>query len=140
MHQRSRALAATTLAVTLMTAMPEPAGAVDEGRQQQLQQATEVIDTARFAKEPPYTIGLSAGYLNNSSVVIAQQHVLYEAAQHEEFDEVIVTDANFNPAKQVADIEDLISKGDDLILYWPVDEQAIQGALKKAVDQGIPTI
>ena len=99
-----------------------------------------MIDTARFQKEPPYTIGLSAGYLTNSWVVFAQQHILYEAAQHDAIEEVIVTDANFNPAKQVADIEDLISKGVDLILYWPVDEQAIQGALKKAVDQGIATI
>lgn len=112
----------------------------EEGRERQLEQAKETVDTSRFQKEPPYTIGLAAGYLTNSWVVFAHQHIPYEASQHDEIEEVIVTDANFNPAKQVADIEDLISKGVDLILYWPVDEQAIQGALAKAVEQGIPTI
>ena len=118
-----------------------PGGRPDRAsREQQLEQAKETIDTSRFKKDPPYTIGLSAGYITNSWVVFSQQHIRYEAAQHPEIDEVIVTDANFNPAKQVADIEDLVSKGVDLILYWPVDEQAIQGALQKAVEQGIATI
>lgn len=122
MRQTLRAAAAALVAV----AIGAPAAAQTEAsREQQLEQAQETIDTSRFKKDPPYTIGLSAGYLTNSWVVFAQQHILYEAAQHPEIDEVIITDANFNPAKQVADIEDLLSKGVDLILYWPVDEQAI---------------
>jgi ribose transport system substrate-binding protein len=137
MRQTLRAAAAALVAV----AIGAPAAAQTEAsREQQLEQAKETIDTSRFKKEAPYTIGLSAGYLTNSWVVFAQQHILYEAAQHPEIAEVIITDANFNPAKQVADIEDLVSKGVDLILYWPVDEQAIQGALQKAVEQGIATI
>ena len=137
MRQTLRAAAAALVAV----AIGAPAAAQTEAsREQQLEQAKETIDTSRFKKDPPYTIGLSAGYLTNSWVVFAQQHILYEAAQHPEIAEVIITDANFNPAKQVADIEDLVSKGVDLILYWPVDEQAIQGALQKAVEQGIATI
>src|SRR3989441_11127331 len=34
----------------------------------------------------------------------------------------------------------LISKNVNLILYWPVDEKAIQPALEKAVVKGIPTV
>ena len=51
---------------------------------------------------------------------------------------MIVTDAAFNPTKQVADIEDLIAKNVNLIIYWPVDEKAIQPALEKAVAKGDP--
>ena len=138
MKQELRAVAIAT-ALLLVGALL-PAEAAEASREQQLKQARETVDTSRFKKEPPYTIGLSAGYLTNSWVVFARQHILYEASQHPEIDEVVVTDANFNPAKQVADIEDLISKGVDLILYWPVDEQAIQGALTKAAEQGIATI
>ena len=129
---------ATALAVIVLLA--QTAVADEASQKKQVEQAKETVDTSRFQKEPPYTIGVAAGYLSNSWVVFAKQHILYEASQHEEIEDVIVTDANFNPAKQVADIEDLISKGVDLILYWPVDEQAIQGALAKAVEQGIPTI
>jgi len=140
MSEKTGVLAVAIMAMALTGAVPQPARAADAAREQQLEQAKEMVDTTRFKKDPPYTIGVSAGYLTNSWVVFAQQHILYEASQPPEIDEVIMTDANFNPAKQVADIEDLISKGVDLILYWPVDEQAIQGALEKAVEQGIPTI
>jgi ribose transport system substrate-binding protein len=132
-------LGAVFAALALVT-VGVAAAQAEATREQQLEQAKETLDTNRFKKDPPYTIGLSAGYLTNSWVVFARQHILYEASQHADIDEVIVTDANFNPAKQVADIEDLISKDVDLILYWPVDEQAIQGALQKAVERGIATI
>src|SRR3989454_3557968 len=100
----------------------------------------ETVATARFKKAAPYRVGVAAGYLSNSWVVFCLQHIRYEAARHKEISEVLVTDAGFNPGKQVADIEDLISKNVNLILYWPIDEKAIQPALEKAVVKGIPTV
>jgi ABC-type sugar transport system substrate-binding protein len=114
--------------------------AAEDARVLQEQRAAQLVDTSAYKKSGPYKIGVSAGYLGNSWVVFALQHIKYEASLHKEISEVLVTDAAFNPAKQVADIEDLISKGVDLILYWPVDDKAIEGALKKAVVKGIPTI
>lgn len=131
--------AAVACGVAAATVAP-PARAQDDARAKQLAQAAERVDTSRFKKEPPYTVGVAAGYMSNSWVVFAMQHIKYEASQHPEIKEVLTTDAGFNPAKQVADIEDLISKGVDLLLYWPVDEKAIQAALEKAVAAGIPTI
>src|SRR5256886_3627348 len=100
----------------------------------------ETVTTARFKKAAPYRVGVAAGYLSNSWVVFCLQHIRYEASRHKEISEILVTDAGFNPGKQVADIEDLISKNVNLILYWPVDEKAIQPALEKAVAKGIPTV
>jgi len=128
--------AALALAATVWT----PAGAQDETRVMIERQSAEMVDTSAFAHDGPITVGVSAGYLSNSWVVFALQHIRYEASLHDEIEDVLVTDAGFNPAKQVADIEDLISKGVDLLLYWPVDDKAIEAALKKAVDAGIPTI
>src|SRR5215472_3507355 len=109
-------------------------------RELQSNQMREVVDTAKFKKAPPYKIGVSAGYLSNSWVVFCLQHIRYEASLHPEITDIIVTDAAFNPTKQVADIEDLISKNVSLILYWPVDDKAIEPVLKKAVEKGIATI
>jgi ABC-type sugar transport system substrate-binding protein len=106
----------------------------------QKKQMAETVNTAKFKKPGPYTIGVAAGYMSNSWVVFCLQHIRYEASLHKSVKEVIATDAAFNPAKQVADIEDLISKGVSLIIYWPVDEKAIQPALAKAVAKGIPTV
>jgi len=102
--------------------------------------AKEPIDTARFKKDAPYRVGLSAGYLSNSWILFAAQYVRYEASLHPELEELLVTDAGFNPAKQAADIEDLVSKDIDLLLFWPVDEKAILPTLEKAAEKGIVTI
>lgn len=106
----------------------------------QTQKAAETADTAAFKKDGPYTIGVSAGYLANSWVVFALQHVRWEASKHPEIENIIVTDAAFNPAKQVSDIEDLLRQGVDLLIYWPVDDASIADVLKRAVDSGVPTV
>lgn len=106
----------------------------------QTRQMAETVDTRKFKKPGPYTIGVAAGYMSNSWVVFCLQHIRYEASLHKDVRDVIVTDAAFNPTKQVADIEDLIAKNVSLIIYWPVDEKAIQPALEKAVAKGIPTV
>jgi ABC-type sugar transport system substrate-binding protein len=102
--------------------------------------ANAPVDAARYNKEPPYRVGLSAGYLSNSWILFAAQYVRHEVSLHPEIAELIVTDAGFNPAKQAADIEDLLSKKIDLLLFWPVDEKAILPALRKVADQGVVTV
>src|SRR5690349_20171051 len=128
------------LLAPLLAALPFAASAQTVDRAAQSKQIAETVTTTQFKKAPPYVVGVSAGYLSNSWVVFALQHIRYEASLHKEISNVIVTDAAFNPTKQVADIEDLISKNVSMILYWPVDEKAIQPALEKAVQRGIPTI
>lgn len=105
-----------------------------------LEVAKQPIETKPFEKAPPYKVGLSAGYLSNSWILFASQYVKYEASLHSEINDLVITDANWNPAKQVADMEDLISKDIDVLLYWPVDEQTVLPALQKAVKKGIPTV
>src|SRR5690606_11035966 len=102
--------------------------------------AQENVDTTEFQTDPPWTIGVSAGYLSNSWVVFALQHLRYEASLHPEVAEIIVTDAGFDPSKQIADIEDLLNQGIDLLVFWAVDNQSIQPALDAAVAQGVPVV
>jgi len=128
------------LLAPLLAALPLAAPAQTVDRAAQSKQIAETVTTTQFKKAPPYIVGVSAGYLSNSWVVFALQHIRYEASLHKEISNVIVTDAAFNPTKQVADIEDLISKNVSMILYWPVDEKAIQPALQKAVAKGIATV
>ncbi|MBV9529674.1 MAG: substrate-binding domain-containing protein [Bradyrhizobium sp.] len=130
-------IAATLGLVVVSSRMPAVA---QTDRMVQQRQIGEDVETTKFKKPPPYRIGVSAGYLSNSWVVFALQHIRYEASRHPEIGDLIVTDAAFNPTKQVADIEDLISKNVSLILYWPVDEKAIEPALEKAVARGIATV
>ncbi len=127
------------VALMLLVAGATPSFAQTD-RSLQEKQASEQVTTTEFQKSPPYRIGVAAGYLSNSWIVFCLQHIRYEASLHPEIKEVIVTDAAFNPTKQAADIEDLISRNVSLILYWPVDEKAIEPALKKATSKGIGTV
>ena len=138
--QSTRETRRALLLAPLLAALPWRAGAQTPERETQRKQIAETVDTSKYKKAPPWVVGVSAGYLSNSWVVFCLQHIRYEASLHKEITNVIVTDAAFNPGKQVADIEDLISKNVSMILYWPVDEKAIQPALQKAVAKGIPTV
>lgn len=142
--KRPFSLSATIVAAAVLIGHGALAQDLDLSRKESHDQirawAAEPIDTGKLAKEPPYTLGLSAGYLSNSWILFASQLLRHEASLHPEITEVLVTDANFNPAKQVADIEDLVSKDVDLLLFWPVDEKAIAPVLQKAVDRGVVTI
>jgi ABC-type sugar transport system substrate-binding protein len=137
-------LAAAVLWTASLGAGPAGAQSLDLSQEQSHQQirawAEEPLDTGPWKKDPPYTLGVSAGYLSNSWILFASQLLRHEASLHPEISEVIVTDAAFNPAKQAADIEDLTSKGVDLLLFWPVDEASILPALQKARAAGIVTV
>lgn len=102
--------------------------------------AQDTVDTTDFRTDAPWTIGVSAGYLSNSWVVFALQHLKYEASLHPEVSQIIVSDAGFNPSKQIADIEDLLSQGIDLLVFWAVDNESIKPALDAAVAQGVPVV
>jgi D-xylose transport system substrate-binding protein len=52
----------------------------------------------------------------------------------------ISADAQLSPTKQLADVEDLISKGANVLLILAIDNEAILPAVKKATDEGIPVI
>ena len=52
----------------------------------------------------------------------------------------ISADAQASPTKQLTDVEDLISKGANVLIILAKDSEAILPAVKKASDEGIPVI
>ena len=100
---RMRLIRACAVLLLLAAALSIAPAALAQGTQ--ADRIQETVATAKFKKAPPYRIGVAAGYLSNSWVVFCLQHVRYEASRHPEIAEVLVTDAGFNPGKQVADIE-----------------------------------
>ncbi|SLN64215.1 substrate-binding domain-containing protein [Oceanibacterium hippocampi] len=136
----ARRLFLSISALAALGLMAGPGHADQASDAAQTKKAAEMVDTSAFKKDGPYKIGVSAGYLANSWVVFALQHVRWEASKHADVTNVIVTDASFNPTKQISDIEDLLRQDIDLLIYWPVDDSAIASVLKRAVDAGVPTV
>jgi ribose transport system substrate-binding protein len=128
------ALAAEDMAPLSKLKSPDAASQEAEG-------AKATVDTSAFKKGGTVKLGVSAGYLSNSWVVFALQLLKYQAAKDPRFAaDIHVTDAGFNANKQISDIHDLINSGVDAIIYWPVDDKAIEPALEDAVHRHIPTV
>lgn len=53
---------------------------------------------------------------------------------------VVYADAGADTAKQASDIEDMVAQGVDYIVLPPQEEDGLQGALRAAMDAGIPVI
>ena len=74
-------------------------------------------DTAKYKKKPPYVIGFSNAGLGNSWRVVGLHSL--EKAAHDHADvikKLLITNANHDDSKQIADIQDLVSQGIDLLI------------------------
>ncbi|WP_236838793.1 ribose ABC transporter substrate-binding protein RbsB [Caldalkalibacillus salinus] len=83
-------------------------------------------------------IGLSISTLNNPFFVSLKEGAEQEADNQGV--EIITVDAQDDPAKQVADVEDLVQQNVDILLINPTDGDAIVTAINTANDAGIPVI
>lgn len=83
-------------------------------------------------------VGLVLSTLNNPFFVTLKEGA--EAKAKELGIELIVLDSQNDPAKDMANVEDLITKGVNLILLNPTDSDAVVNAVKAANDAKIPVI
>jgi ribose transport system substrate-binding protein len=105
---------------------------------------------------PPIGFGLSAGELQKvramhatAAIVMhygandwSQAQVAGLQAQFAEMgiDVIAVTDAGFDPRKQVADLEAVLASDPDIIVSIPTDPVATAAAYKKAAAQGVKLV
>jgi ribose transport system substrate-binding protein len=104
---------------------------------------TEVCfkDTSEYKKDGPYTIGFSNAGLGDSWRVVMLHSLQKAAAGHkDQIGKLIITDAGHDDAKQVADMQDLISRGVDLLIVSANTQQALDPAVQQAMVQGIPVV
>jgi ribose transport system substrate-binding protein len=97
--------------------------------------------SAATGKNPPYVIGVSNVSVANSFRVQMIEEIKYYGSQNPSLiKDVIVTDAGGDANKQIADIEDLVTRKVDLLLVAPASDTAVTPAVDAAVAAGIPVI
>jgi ribose transport system substrate-binding protein len=106
----------------------------------EIPQTDDMVDTAQYKKDPPWTIGYSDASLSNSARVFIWQFTQWAASEYAEIDDIVRTDANDSPDKQTSDIQDLIARGVDGIIVAATSTDAINPAIEQAMSQGIPII
>ena len=103
--------------------------------------ATDIYDAAEYKKDGPYVIGFSNASISNPWRV-AMLHGIEAAAERnaDKLSRFIITDANDDPSKQAADVQDLIAQGVDILLISPATAEAMDPVIRRAKRQGIPVV
>lgn len=94
----------------------------------------------QFKKAPPWRIGVSFGGVGNTWIVQMIQEMKHEASLHKGVGEFIFVEANWQAAKQVADVEDLLTKKVDALIIGPISAGIGAPLSEKAVKTGIPVV
>ena len=101
----------------------------------------DIVNTAKFAKKPPYIIGFSNASISNPWRVALLHSIEAEVAKHKDLvSKLIVTDANDDPAKQIADIQDLLQRGVDVLLVSPATAEALDPVVGRVMHRGVPVV
>ncbi len=101
------------------------------------------VDTSKYRKNPPFVIGLSNVSPANAFKVAMVEEFKIEAEKLKAAGIVksyYITDAGGAIAKQIADIEDLMAKGVDLLLVTATSPSAISPVVEQAVARGIVVV
>lgn len=97
----------------------------------------EMTKPGEFQKDGPWTIGMSFPGLGNTWIVQMVQETTYTAAKNDKIEEFIFTEAGWAPAKQVADLEDLIARKVDAIIVAPMAPATVKKQVDAAIAEGI---
>lgn len=85
-------------------------------------------------------IGFSQGTMNHPwRIAMVEVNEKYATEHYPDLD-IIVTDGNNDAAKQVADVESLLTQGIKVLVISPLTEQALTPVVKDAMAQGIPVL
>ena len=102
---------------------------------------TKMVDTTKWKKAPPWTIGYANAATSNSFRQFTVAALYWIADQYPELvKKIVTTNANDSIPKQISDMEDLITQGVDVIIIASASYDALVPAVDKAMAAGIPVI
>ena len=101
----------------------------------------KMVDTTKYKKKPPYTIGFCNTSISNIWRVALLHEIQYYASHHKDLiKKLIITDANDDPTKQIADMQSLIQRGVDILLVSAGQSAAMDPIVTRAMKKGIPVV
>jgi ribose transport system substrate-binding protein len=104
-------------------------------------QPIQFSDNTKYKKEAPWTIAVSNASISNVWAVGWLHSLQHVAAQHKDvIKQLIITDANDDPNKQVADIQDLLQRKPDILIVRPATEQALDPVVTRAMKADVPVV
>ena len=91
------------------------------------------------SEKPSYVIGLSLEGLDHSYMITLRDQVLAAAEEYEDADvSVIVTDGQNSVVEQANGIEDMLTRGIDLLMIQASTSEGLMEAIASVEEKGIP--
>jgi len=102
---------------------------------------TEMVDTTKFKKDPPWTIAYANASTSNSWRIFTVAALFWAAEQYPGlFKEILHVNANDSIPKQIADMEDLMVKNVDAIILATTSGDGLVPSIDQAMEKNIPVI
>jgi ribose transport system substrate-binding protein len=101
----------------------------------------DMVDTAKFKKSGPVTIGFANASRGDLWLVAFAQGVEWAVSQAKgQVKKFVQTDANGNASKQINDIQDLVNQKIDILIVNPAAADPLDPVLQRVMKQGIPVV
>jgi ribose transport system substrate-binding protein len=124
---------------TTETAAPAEATKETVTEETTAEETENTTDTAEAETKDKYVIGMSQCNVGEPWRVAMDDQIEAAAANYPEF-EIIFSDAAQDNSKQIADIENFVQMGVDLIIASPNEATPLTNAITAAYEAGIPVI
>ncbi len=102
-------------------------------------QTSDMVDTSKYKKSTPWTVGYADASLSNSARVFIWQWMQYGASQYPQM-RLVRTDANDSTAKQISDVEDLAARKVNCLIVSATSDTALDPIIDRVSSQGIPVV
>ena len=101
---------------------------------------SELLDITQFCGTKPMRVAYSDGMGSNTWRKIVRKEFEVEAAKCSNITELVYTDAQGNPEKQISDIMGLAAQGFDIIVVFPDSGEALLRAMRQATAAGAAVV
>jgi len=102
-----------------------------------------MVDTSKYKKAPPYVVAHANAAVSNSWGVFSAAEFKARCEKYKAeglISKYYLTDAQNKPEKQIADIQDLVAKGVDVLTLRACTEAALDPVVTRLHKQGLPII
>jgi len=100
------------------------------------------VDTSKYKKDGKFIIGISGQGPLNDWAISQEYHWEYAVKEvfKDKIEEVYYAHCDGDTNKQVANVENLLAKGIDILILQPFSEAILVSAVEKAMEAGVPVI
>jgi ribose transport system substrate-binding protein len=98
------------------------------------------VDTSKWAKDGPYTVGFTSQGTFNGFGLMLDATVRWAASQNDEIAQLVGSNGDGDPNRQISIVEDLVQQGVDIIILQPLGHAALSAPVDRATAAGVPVV